>query len=50
MLEEVREVIHIQEFAANHRAVGYYNFTVVPREMKEGDLVLRQAVGYLYQE
>jgi len=44
MLEEVREVVHIQEFAGKHRVVRRYNSTIVPREMKEDDLVLRQVV------
>jgi len=45
MLEEVREVVHIEEFVGKHRAVRRYNSTVVPREMKEGDLVLRKVVA-----
>lgn len=45
MIDEIREHAHIKEFAAKQRAASRYNSTVMPREMKEGDLVLKQVVA-----
>jgi hypothetical protein len=45
VIDEVREQAHIREFAAKQRAARRYNSKVVPREMKEGDLVLKQVVA-----
>jgi hypothetical protein len=41
VIDEVREQAHIREFAAKQRAARRYNSKVTPREMKEGDLVLK---------
>jgi hypothetical protein len=45
VIDEVREQAHIREFAAKQRAARRYNSKVAPREMKEGDLVLKQVVA-----
>jgi hypothetical protein len=45
MNDEVRENAHIREFAAKQRAARRFNFKVIHREMKEGDLVLKQVVS-----
>ena len=45
VIDEVREQAHIREFAAKQRAARRYNSRVTPREMKEGDLVLKQVVA-----
>jgi hypothetical protein len=45
VINEVREQAHIREFAAKQRAARRYNSKVTPREMKEGDLVLKQVVA-----
>jgi hypothetical protein len=45
VIDEVREQAHIREFAAMQRAARRYNSKVAPREMKEGDLVLKQVVA-----
>jgi hypothetical protein len=45
IIDEVREQAHIREFAAKQRAARRYNSKVAPREMKEGDLVLKQVVA-----
>jgi hypothetical protein len=45
VIDEVREQAHIREFAATQRAARHYNSKVAPREMKEGDLVLKQVVA-----
>lgn len=45
MIDEVREAAHIREFAAKQRAARRYNSKVIPRSMKEGDLVLKQVVA-----
>jgi hypothetical protein len=45
MIDEIREQAHIREFAAKQRAARRYNSRVIPREMKEGDLVLKQVVA-----
>lgn len=41
MIDGIREDAHIREFAAKQRAARRYNFKVIHREMKEGDLVLK---------
>lgn len=38
---KIRDVSRIQEFAAKKRVFGRYNSKVMPREIHEGDLVLR---------
>jgi hypothetical protein len=45
VIDEVREQAHIREFAAKQRAARRYNSRVTPRELKEGDLVLKQVVA-----
>jgi primase-polymerase (primpol)-like protein len=44
VIDEVREQAHIKEFAAKQRAARRYNSKVAPRDMKGGDLVLKQVV------
>jgi len=45
MIDEIREQAHIREFAGKQRVARRYNSKVVPREMKKGDLVLKQVVA-----
>jgi hypothetical protein len=45
VIDEVREQAHIREFVAKERAARRYNSKVTPREMKEGNLVLKQVVA-----
>jgi len=45
IIDEIREHAHIREFFAKQRAARHYNSRVIPREMKEGDLVLKQVVA-----
>jgi len=45
MIDEIREQACIREFATKQRAARRYNSKVIPREMKEGDLVLKQVVA-----
>lgn len=45
MLDKEWEIAHVQEFTNKQRDARRYNFRVVPRDMKEGDLVLRQVVS-----
>jgi len=45
MIDEVREEAHIKKFAAKQRAARRYNSRVIPRDMKEGDLILKQVVA-----
>jgi hypothetical protein len=40
MIDEVKEAVHIQEFAAKQRAERCYNSKAIPRDMNEPDLVL----------
>lgn len=44
LVDELRDFTHIREFSAKHKADRRYNSKVVPLEMWEGDLVLRQVV------
>lgn len=44
LIDELRELVHVQEFVAKHRVVRIYNYKVKPREMQEGDLVLKEVV------
>lgn len=44
MIDEIREQAYIREFVAKQRAARHYNSRVIPREMKEGDLVLKQVI------
>lgn len=46
MLDKEWEIAHVQEFANKQRDARRYNSRVVPRDMKEGDLVLRQVVWF----
>lgn len=41
LVDELREVAHIQEFSTNHRATRRYNSKVMPKDMQEGILVLK---------
>jgi len=45
MIDEIREEAHIREFAAKQRAARRYNSRVIPKNMKEGDLVLKKVVA-----
>jgi len=45
MIDEIREEAHIRESAAKQRAARRYNSKVISREMKEGDLALKQVVA-----
>lgn len=45
LIDEMKYVIYIQEFAAKQRASRRYNSTVVQTEMHKDDLVLIQVVG-----
>lgn len=42
VLDETREVAHVREYGVKRRAAQRYDSKVIPREMKEGDLVLRK--------
>ncbi|GAU44606.1 hypothetical protein TSUD_240980 [Trifolium subterraneum] len=44
-LDQVRSATHFKEFAAKQRATRKYNTRVIPREFKEGDLVLKRPMG-----
>jgi len=44
MIDEIRKNAHIREFAVKQRAARRYNSKVISKEMKEGDLVLKQVV------
>lgn len=44
LLEEAREMAHLKEVTCKQRAARKYNTKVVPRAMKEGDLVLKRAL------
>ncbi|KAJ1398185.1 hypothetical protein SESBI_31300 [Sesbania bispinosa] len=44
LLPDVREAAHVHEFACKLRAEKKYNSRVVPRKLKEGDLVLRRTI------
>lgn len=44
LIEEEREKAHLKEVASKLRAARKYNTKVVPRAMKEGDLVLKRAL------
>lgn len=44
LVEEAREIAHLKEFACKQRAARKYNSKVVPKSMKEGDLVLKRAM------
>jgi transposase InsO family protein len=45
LLEEVREAAHFREFAMKQRVSRKYNTRVMPRDFKEGDLVLKRPMG-----
>ncbi|RDY14220.1 pol, partial [Mucuna pruriens] len=42
LIQEVREIAHIREYAVKTRAARRYNQRVVPRSFKTGDLVLKK--------
>lgn len=44
LINESREVAHVQEFATKNRATRRYNSKFKPREMQEGLLVLKEVV------
>lgn len=44
LVDELREVAHIREFATKHMVIIRYNSKVKPREKQEGDLVLKEMV------
>lgn len=41
---EFREVVHIREFSKKHKVVRRYNSKVIPREMREDELILKKMV------
>lgn len=43
LIDEVRKTTHVLEFTAKHRATRRYNLKL-PREMHEGDMVLKEVV------
>jgi hypothetical protein len=45
LLEEVGEAAHFREFAIKQRASRKHNTKVMPRNFKEGDLVLKRPMG-----
>lgn len=45
MIDEILETYHIQEIAAKQRVARWYNSKVIPQEMKEGYLFLKQVVA-----
>jgi transposase InsO family protein len=45
LLEEIREKAHFREFAMKQRVSHKYNTKVIPRNFKEGDLVLKRPMG-----
>lgn len=42
LIDEVREVVHAREFSLKHKFARKYNFKVKPRDIHEGDLVLKE--------
>lgn len=40
LIDDLKEVVHVREFVAKHRAARRYNSKVKPREMQEVDMVL----------
>ncbi|MCI88538.1 gag-pol polyprotein, partial [Trifolium medium] len=42
LVDEVREAAHLREFSVKRRAARKYDSKVIPREFKEGDLVLKR--------
>lgn len=44
LVEEAREIAHLKEFACKEWAARKYNSKVVPRSMKESNLVLKRAI------
>jgi hypothetical protein len=45
LLEEIREKAHFREFAMKQRVSHRYNTKVIPRNFREGDLVLKRPMG-----
>ncbi|PNY16673.1 hypothetical protein L195_g013398, partial [Trifolium pratense] len=45
MIEELREKAHFREFAVKQRVARRYNSRVIRRWFREGDLVLKRAMG-----
>lgn len=48
-INEVRKVAHVIEFATKHKTARSYNSKVKAREMREGNLVLKQVVISAHQ-
>lgn len=44
LIDELREVAHIREFAAKYRASQRYNYKVKSREIHKVDMVLKKVV------
>ncbi|RDX98991.1 hypothetical protein CR513_18019, partial [Mucuna pruriens] len=44
LIQEVRQIAHIREYAVKTRAARRYNQKVVPRRFKAGDLVLKKII------
>ncbi|RDX88228.1 hypothetical protein CR513_30206, partial [Mucuna pruriens] len=42
LIQEIREIAHIKEYAVKTKAARRYNQKVIPRSFKEGDLVLKK--------
>ncbi|RDX77342.1 Tf2-6, partial [Mucuna pruriens] len=42
LIQEVREIAHVKEYAVKARAARRYNQKVIPRNFKAGDLVLKK--------
>lgn len=45
LLVELRDVAHLREYAVKQRAARRYDSKVIPRELKQGDLVLKKITG-----
>ncbi|MCI25710.1 gag-pol polyprotein, partial [Trifolium medium] len=45
LVDEVREAAHLRKFTVKRRAARKYDSKVIPREFKEGDLVLKRPMG-----
>ncbi|MCH81510.1 hypothetical protein A2U01_0002299 [Trifolium medium] len=45
LLDEVREAAHLREITVKRRAARKYDSRLIPKELKEGDLVLKRPMG-----
>lgn len=45
LVDETWGIAYIRKFTAKQRVARRYNSNMVPRELQEGDIVLRQAVA-----